>query len=330
MLTVALLSGWHVHAKDYAKILATLPDVKITAIWDEEPLRGKAWAEEMGVAFEGELNAVLQRADVDAVVVCAPTNQHTPIMLAAAKAGKHIFTEKVMALTVDECMQIAEAVRTAGVKFCISLPYRTNAEALYAKKAVDDGLLGTLTSMRVRVAHNAGIAGWLPEHFWDPVACGGGAMIDLGAHPMYLLRWFGGKPKRISSLFASTSGHRVEDNAVSIIQFENGCLGVSETGFMSMHYPYSLELSGTEGSLLFGGPEHNLRIRSNKLNAQCWNIPAVLPKALPSTVQIWVEGILRGTPIPFGIEEGIQLTELMQSAYLAAQQRREVAIPDRE
>jgi predicted dehydrogenase len=330
MLNVAMLSAWHAHAKGYAKNLAKMPDVKITTVWDEEPERGQAWAKDLGAEFVGDLAAVWKRKDVDGVVIDAPSSMHADIMVAAAQAGKHIFTEKVMALTVAECNRISDAVEAAGVKFCISFPYRTRPEVLYAKKAIDDGLLGTLTLVRVRVAHDGGCGGWLPPHFWDAKTCGGGAMMDLGAHPMYLNRYFGGKPVRILSSFTYMTGHEVEDNAVSLIEFENGCIGVSETSFMSTNSPFSLELSGTEGSLHIGGPdEKSVRIRSKKLDSKEWVTPDPLPEALPSTVQIWVDAVLRGGPIPFGLEEGTQLTELMEFAYIAAREKRQVVIPAR-
>lgn len=329
MLQVAMLSAWHAHAKGYARTLAGMSDVRITAVWDEEPERGQAWAQEMDVPFEADLEAVLSRDDVQGVVVDAPTNLHEKVMVAAAKAGKHIFTEKVMALTIDECDRIAEAVRAANVKFTISYPYRTRPEVLYAKKALEDGLLGELSGLRVRVAHNGGSAGWLPEHFWDPVPTGGGAMMDLGAHPMYLARYFGGRPKRINSTFTYVTGHAVEDNAVSVIEFENGCLGVSETSFLSTFSPFSLELSGTEGTLVVGGPnEKDVRIRSNKLEGQ-WKTITELPEPLPNPLRMWVDGVLKDSPIAFGLEEGTQLTELMQYAYLSHREGRKVDIPPR-
>lgn len=329
MLNVAMLSGWHVHAKGYANALKAMPNAQVTAVWDEEAERGKAWAAELGVPFEPNLDAVLARDDVEAVAVDAPTNMHPEVMVAAANAGKHIFTEKVMALTVAECGRIAQAVRDADVKFCISFPYRTRPENLYAYQAVQDGLLGDLTFVRVRVAHNGSSAGWLPPHFLDPVTTGGGAMMDLGAHPMYLARWFGGQPKRINSTFSFLTGEQVEDNAVCTIEFASKALGVSETSFVSTHSPFSLELSGTEGSLLAGGPENKVRIRSNKLENKEWQVVEDLPEPLPSPIELWVNGVLDGAPIPFGLEEGIQLTELMEYAYMAHREQRQVEIPAR-
>jgi 1,5-anhydro-D-fructose reductase (1,5-anhydro-D-mannitol-forming) len=317
MLRVAMLSGWHVHAKGYAKELQAMPEVKITAVWDEMPERGTAWAAELGADFEKDLEVLLKREDVDAVAVDTPTNMHTEVIIAAAKAGKHIFTEKVLALTVKECEEIAQAVREAGVKFCISFPHRTIPANLFAKKVAEEKLIGDITLLRVRNAHNGSVADWLPPHFYDEKACGGGAMMDLGAHPMYLSRWILGKPKKITSIFNTYTNRPVEDNAVSVIEFENKAIAISETGFVSTNSPFSLELYGTEGSLLIGGPENKVMLNSTKVNKelQGWITPSSLPKELPSALRQWVDGITKGTEIHFGLEEGIQLTELMENAY---------------
>jgi 1,5-anhydro-D-fructose reductase (1,5-anhydro-D-mannitol-forming) len=317
MLRVAMLSGWHVHAKGYANELKAMSEVQITAVWDEIPERGTAWAAELGADFEQDLDVLLKRDDVDAVVVDTPTNMHTKVIVAAAKAGKHIFTEKVMALTVKECEEIAQAVREAGVKFCISFPHRILPANLFAKKVAEEKLIGDITLLRVRNAHNGSVADWLPPHFYDEEACGGGAMMDLGAHPMYLSRWILGKPKKITSIFNTYTNRPVEDNAVSVIEFENKAIAISETGFVSTNSPFSLELYGTEGSLLIGGPENKIMLNSTKVNKelQGWITPSSLPKELPSALRQWVDGITKGTEIYFGLEEGIQLTELMEGAY---------------
>ena len=235
-------------------------------------------------------------------------------MVAAAKAGKHIFTEKVMALTVRECEEIAQAVREAGVKFCISFPHRTMPHNLFAKKVVDEGLIGDITLLRIRNAHNGSVAGWLPDHFYDPVECGGGAMIDLGAHGMYLSRWLLGEPVRITSMFNNYIDKPVEDNAVSVIEFKNKAIAINETGFVTSDSPFSLELYGTHGSLFIGGADNQIRLVSSKMESQVpgWITPTQLPDPLPSAIDQWVEGILRDGEILFGLEDGIELTRLME------------------
>lgn len=327
MLRVAMLSQWHVHARDYANQIRAIDNTKITAVWDEIQERGEKWAAELGAEFEADLDTLLKRADVDAVIVDTPTNLHAKVMVAAANAGKHIFTEKVMAATVKECEEIAEAVRSNGVKFCISFPHRTFPHNLFAKKVAEEKLIGDITLLRVRNAHNGATAGWLPPHFYDPVECGGGAMIDLGAHPMYLARWILGKPLRITSVFNSFTGRAVEDNAVCIIEFENKAVGVVETGFVSSDSPFSMELFGTNGTLYIGGPDNKVRLISDKTGGvHGWTVPSRLPDTLPSAMSQWVDGILENKEILFGLEEGIQLTELMEAAYASHREKRQVEL----
>ncbi|MFW5980659.1 MAG: Gfo/Idh/MocA family protein [Halanaerobiaceae bacterium] len=319
MLKVAMLSGWHVHARGYANELNSIPEVEITAVWDEDQERGKEWAEDLGVDFETNLDTLLAREDIEGVVVDAPTNMHPEVMVKAAKAGKHIFTEKVMALTVDECKKIEKAVKENDVTFCISFPHRTRSDVLFAKEAVDNGLVGDITSLRIRNAHNGSVADWLPDHFYDEEECGGGAMIDLGAHGMYLARWFLGKPAKITSIFNKVTDREVEDNAISVIEFENKAIAVNETGFVSTNDPFTLEINGTEGSIVIGGPEGGVKINSNKTESKItgWVTPSQLPDPLPHPIEQWVFGILEDDKIHFGLEEGIQLTELMEGAYIS-------------
>lgn len=328
MLRVGMISGWHAHARGYANELKAIPGVEIAAVHDEDPERGAQWAAELAVPFEPDLDCFLNRADLDAVVVNAPTNRHKDIMIAAAQAKKHIFTEKVMALTVKECNAITDAVRKAGVQFCISFPARCTPQHLFAKKVMDEKLIGDVTVLRVRVAHDGASGGWLPPHFWDPVSCGGGAMMDLGAHPMYLARWILGKPLKISSTFNYFTGHEVEDNAVCTVEFENKAIGIVETSFLSAHCPGCLELYGTEGTLFTGGPDDGVHIISNVLGAKLngWITPSELPKTQPRPVRQWAEALMNNTPMPFGLEDGTQLTELMEAAYRAHREAKTVDI----
>ena len=323
MLNVAILSRWHVHAKGYAQEFKNRNDVKLTVVWDEEPDKGKDFVNDFGVDFEPDLDKLLGRDDVDAVCINAPTNMHPEVMIKSAKAGKHIFTEKVLTLTNAEAAQVQKAVEENGVKFCISFPHRTFPHNLFAKKVMDENLLGDVRYMRVRNAHNGASAGWLPSHFYDEVQCGGGAMIDLGAHPMYLIPWIMGKPAEVASAFTYFTGHKVEDNAVTVMKFENGAIAVSETGFITAFSPFALELHGTEGSLMITGSD--VKLISSKLNDKNpelvgWVDPLKLPAALPNAIDQFVDGVLYEKEIIFGIEDAVVLTEIMDAAYRAHRQ----------
>lgn len=321
-----MLSKWHVHAQGYANILKSLENVKITCVWDELPSRGKDWAKELGTDFESNLNSILKRSDVDGVVVCAPTSMHADIMIAAAQAGKHIFTEKAMALTVKDCNKITENVKKHGVKFCISLPDRTDPGNLYIKKVVDDGLIGDITFLRARNGHDGALNNWLPDYWYDEKTAGGGAMMDLGCHPMYLASWILGKPKRITSMFNYFTNRAVEDNAVCNIEFQNNAIATVETSFVTYKTLSTFEIYGTEGSIIKSG--ESIRLISKKMdpNFSGWVTPSFLSKALPAPIIQWVNGVLKDEPIYFGTDDGTKLTELLENAYIANKEKREIEI----
>ena len=106
MIRVAVLSFWHVHGKDYARDAGDHPETELVAIWDEVPERGRAEAAQRGVRFYDDLDELLAQPDIDGVIVTTPTRIHKAVMVAAARAGKHIFTEKVIAATLRDAEDI--------------------------------------------------------------------------------------------------------------------------------------------------------------------------------------------------------------------------------
>jgi predicted dehydrogenase len=324
MVKVLMLSKWHVHAEGYAKYIQSQPDAKIACVWDEDAGRGAAWAKDLGVDFEPDLAKALARSDVDGVVVNTATSEHCKVMVAAANAKKHIFTEKALAPTVKECKIITEAIAKNGVKFCISHPHLTTAIAQYCKQAIADGILGKVNYMRMRTAHDGSVAGWLPSYWYDVEKAGGGAMMDLGCHPMYTAAYLLGKPKRIASIFNTTyCPPPADDHAVSVAEFENNAIAVLETGFVSPYGAHCFELLGTEGAVVQVGDQ--IKVRSNKFK-EGWIIPDRLPNPLPLAMRMWFDGIIDGKPIPFDTGRGIALTELLENAYISHKEQRIVTI----
>ena len=206
MIRIGMISYWHVHAADYTREVLQHPDTELAAIWDEQPERGLRMASEYGVPFVASLDELLERADIDAVVVNAPTTMHRDIMVQVARAGKHIFTEKVIAPTLREASAIAEAVRQSGVKLAVSLPRLYDDYTVTIRKLLREEALGKLTLARVRLSHNGATNDWLPAHFYNKDETSGGALIDLGCHPMYLVRLFLGMPQRVTAQYGYVTG----------------------------------------------------------------------------------------------------------------------------
>lgn len=161
----------------------------------------------------------------------APTNVHRDVIIAAAKAGKHIFTEKVIAPTHKEVEEIISAVEENEVKLTVSLPRLNDGYTLTIQEVLSQELLGEITYVRVRLSHNGATENWLPEHFFSLEQCGGGALIDLGCHPMYLTKLFLGQDVTgVSANFGYVTGKEVEDNAVVTLYTNSGAIGVVGLG----------------------------------------------------------------------------------------------------
>lgn len=318
MLKVAMLSKWHVHAAGYARDVIATGKAEIVAVWDENTQRGSDWAQELNVDFEPDIDTLLTRSDIDAVICCTPTTMHDDILVKAANAGKHIFTEKALSTTVDGCKKIADAIKTNGVTFTISYPQLFNKSTKFIKSYIDSGKLGTVTTVRIRNAHSGVSNGWLPEYWFEEKDAGGGAMMDLGCHPMYQLAALCGKPKRISALFNSPLGTKVDENAVAIIEFENGIIGISETGFDSFASPHRIEVYGTDGTII--EDDWNLSIKTKETSE--FSNAFIEPKAEAndiSPIEKFINACIDGTGTPDGLDldAAIALTQLLENSYIS-------------
>ncbi|MFG6494854.1 Gfo/Idh/MocA family oxidoreductase [Fictibacillus sp. UD] len=330
-MNVALLSKWHVHAVDYAREATENEAISIKTVWDENEERGTQWAEELGVSYEADLNKVLDDPNIDGVIVTTATNRHKDVIIAAANHGKHIFTEKVLAFTVKECEEIIEAVEKNNVQLMVNLPRLTESFYLYAQEAVDKGLLGDITYIRCRVAHNGSVPseenpkGWLPQHFYNKEECGGGALIDLGAHPIYLTNRLGGKVKAVSGKLNEFYNLGVDDNAVVMVEYESGAMGVIETGFLSFGSPQQLELYGTEGTLMVEWQD--VRIKSKHLGTDEWVTPD-LPNPISSSMEQWVQAIETGKKPAITTDDIVHLTAINEAAAISSAEGRRVQLSE--
>lgn len=318
-MKIAMISGWHVHAKGYAREALAIPGVEIKSVWDEDPERGEKWAEELDCAFVADYDEIMADEEIDGVVIDAPSSMHADLMIRAAKAGKHIFTEKVLTLEPEDAEAVRDAIQENGVRFVISFPHRARRDLLFLKKLAEEGTLGKLSYARVHNCHNGSSADWLPPFFYDASQTGGGAMVDLGAHGMYLLPWLLGEPLTVQSTFTQASGRGVEDNAVSVLTFPGGAIGVAETGFIHSNDPMTIELVGTKGTVIVRGNEP-VKICGECTNGVWQEVPiSNLPVALPSAMKQFVNAFELEMGTLFDIDDAVALTKVMKAAYKAAE-----------
>ncbi len=330
MLRIAMLSMAHVHADGYAQAVARHAEAKIQCIWDDDPARGKAAATKFAVPLYTDLEQVVASPEVDAVVINAETSKHPEVMKAAIRHGKHIFTEKALTITTQEADEIVDLVHQSGIQFMISLPSRTRPETLFLKQVLDRGWLGKVTLMRARVAHNAALDHWFhggSAWFADEKLAGGGALFDLGCHTVDVMRWLMGEPKSLVAKIQNYSGaYPIDDNSAIVVEFKNGALGILDTAWVHRAGPNPIEIYGTDG-YVGRNPNGALTLVSTQLRPEGLEgaiSPAKLPEALPMPMDQWISAILHGTPMTITVEDGRNLTQLLEGAYRAAREKREI------
>ena len=316
MRKVAICGVWHVHAADYTKV--ALNQAEVIGVWEENEQRKNEFCEKFDLHAFQTFEELLA-SEAEGVIVCSSTDSHANLMVQIAEAKKHIFTEKVLALSEEDCDTVAKAVTENRVKFVISLVQKYRSGPLTVKQIVDSGELGKINYVRFRNCHSGSINNWLPAHFYDAKECGGGAMIDLGAHGMYLIDWLCGVPDTCKSVFTNACTNEnanamnrdcVEDNAVTIMSYSDGCIAVNETGFVSNYYPMTLEVSGEKGWVLFHGD--HIEKKTTATDGKSVIVPML--EALPAPIEQFLTGeILDGC----GLKEAKALTHLMVEAYKA-------------
>ncbi len=150
-------------ARFHARALAEVPDARLAALVSRREANARSMAEELGLncVLSTDLNAVLARPDVHAVIITTPSGAHLEPAVAAAKAGKHVVVEKPLEITTERCDRIIEACDRHGVKLCTIFPSRFGDANRALKEAVEAGRFGRLTLGETTCKW------WRPQSYYD-------------------------------------------------------------------------------------------------------------------------------------------------------------------
>jgi len=246
-------AGWM--GSHHGHNVAKNPHAKLVAVAEAEPARAEAFlaAEGIEARVYGDYREMLAQGDVDAVVVASPNARHAEHAVAAAQAGKHIYLEKPMAITLADCVRVARAVEKAEVKCAMGYHRRLNPLAQYAKRLQNEGLLGDLVLAESDYIHH--IPGDLTIWEWLGKEEIAGSLIHAGlGHNVDLLRFFCGEVVEVSChkdiRMPRTTQVETEDIAIVNLRFANGTLG---RGVMFVGpivpFTFTLRLMGTKGTV---------------------------------------------------------------------------------
>jgi len=254
------------------------PVLKVACGQDQESLTefAQTWGWEETAT---DWRKVIERPDIDIIDVSVPTYMHHEVAIAAAKAGKHIFCEKPIALSTQQAQEMLDAAQSAGVVHYLNHNYRRAPAIQLARHLIDEGKIGQIYHWR-----GCYLQSWITDsnfpltwHLRKETA-GSGPHGDLNSHSIDLARFLVGEIRSVVAMTTNFVKQRplpgrgaatfsaggvdanaamgevtVEDAAFLVVQFENGALGSFEASRFApgrKNYNY-FEIYGSKGSILF-------------------------------------------------------------------------------
>jgi predicted dehydrogenase len=257
-----------IHARNFA---SCIPHASLVAISDVSAESAKAAAEELGVpAWYTDYRDALKNPDVDAVLIVTPTKFHHEIALACAKAKKHIYCEKPMAMNVEECAEMIEAAKENNVKIQIGFIRRFDESFRRAKEIVDSGAIGEVVMVKSLTRGPS-----TPHEWMYDIEKSNGPLAEVNSHDIDTLRWMSGS--EAESLYAMAGNYRCDaakaaypdfyDSVLMSVRMKNGAMGCIE-GAQGVQYGYDarVDILGTKGCVTVGDLKETTTVTYTKEN----------------------------------------------------------------
>ncbi len=285
---------------------------------------------------------MVERPEIDMVVVGVPNYLHCEVVLECLAAGKHVVVEKPFCMNLAEADRMIAAAKSAGRKLMYAEELCFAPKYLRLKQLLDCGALGTATLLKQSEKHDGPHA----AHFWDVSRSGGGVTMDMGCHAIEFFRWMLGRPK-IKSVYAQMDSQvhsdktKGDDNALIILEFENGVTALAEESWTKLGgMDDRAEVYGSKGvafaDLLHGnsietyssvGYEYAVeKAGSTKgwsftIYEEAWNY------GFPQEMAHFVDCVLHDRPPLVTAEDGRAVLEAIFAAYASAGSGRKVSLP---
>jgi len=246
------LIGTGMIAEFHAKAIAAVEGAELAGVFSRSPEKTAAFAQRHGTTAYDSLEALLAAPGLDAVCVTTPSGSHAEVALPALNAGKHVFCEKPLDVTLEKVDAIIGAARRNGSLLAAVFQMRFGTAAIRLKNAIEEGRFGRLTLA------SAYIKWYRSQEYYDQGAWrgtkeldGGGVLFNQGIHGVDLLQWLVGMPAEVQARVATLAHERieVEDTAAALLRYPCGALGVIEASTAAWPgFSTRIEITGESGS----------------------------------------------------------------------------------
>jgi predicted dehydrogenase len=233
-----------------AKAFEATPELRLVAVSDIDAERAAAVARPTRSTVCADWHALVQRDDIDAVILSTPPALHAEMACAVLAAGKHVLVEKPLARSPEECRAILAASSTARRFVATGFNYRFYPSVVKAREYLDAGAIGRLDHIRAYSGYTAADH----THAWlhDLGAMGGGALRDNGIHLLDLTRWFLGEVEEVRGFRTNAVWQfpGCEDNGFALLRSEAGRVATLQASWTEWAgYRFRIELYGERGCI---------------------------------------------------------------------------------
>ena len=231
------LAGLGSMGRNHLRVLTARGDIRLAAVADPVEAALASATSTTGAQGFAEPLAMIAEADLDAVVIAAPTTAHVPLALAAIERRIAVLVEKPLAATIGEAQRIVVAAREAGVPVQVGHVERFNPAVLELGRLIEDGWLSSVYSIASRRA------GPFPARIRDV-----GVTVDLATHDVDILSWIAGeRPSRVYAETAQRIHATNEDLLFGLLHFPSGATGMLDVNWLTPAKRRQLIVVGEEG-----------------------------------------------------------------------------------
>lgn len=263
IMKIGILGFAHGHVNTYCGQWRAKPalDIEVIAGWDHDAERAAKAGDKHGITCSDSAQAVVDRSDIEAVLIASETSMHAELAVLAARAGKAIVLQKPMSLTLADANAIADAVRKADVPFTVAWQMRADPQNLRIRDLLESHVLGRVFMIRRR----HGLATQRMKNFessWhvNP-ALNRDIWADDASHPIDFIYWLFGMPQSVTAELASLANPKVpNDNGIALFRYADGMIAEVSCSFVCTAHESTTEIIAEKGTLIHNygdGPSSN-------------------------------------------------------------------------
>ena len=312
MLNIGIIGAGRIGKVHLQSVTRYVTDAKVIALADPfMNAETEEWARSLGVAkLTRDYKKILADPEVDAVFICSSTDTHSAISLEAIAAGKHIFCEKPVDHDLCKIKAVMQALEGSNVKYQVGFNRRFDHNFAAAREAVAKGRIGELAVLKI-TSRDPGAP---PV---DYIKVSGGIFLDMTIHDFDMIRFISGE--EVTEVYAA-GGVTVDpaigeagdiDTAVVTLRLESGALAVIDNCRRASYgYDQRLEAFGSKGQVAISNDTASSAVVSdaNGVTAEkpLYFFLERYMQAYAAEVEAFVAAVRDDTPVPVGIDAGLQ------------------------